>query len=292
MTGCRRCRAVVGFVDDGHPAWVRSGSSRSRIARALTRSASARWIGGRRHSAAASARSCSARRPRTSTSSPASAGSSRSGTSPVARTTSTSGAATTRSRPARRRSARSRSRARRTPSPKPASGADLQDRRASSIAARRSSTSLTPMAGPVRRSPTPPPSWRRRAQEVDGPDDAHRREHDRRATRAPGVVRRPPAAGRDAEAGPGRSDHRRVADAREHRPLLPPDLGVRVPLAAEGQARGRRDRRATGEIRQGGSLHAAVSKMVTRDALFDIGADTIGLLVPGGASRSRSPERR
>ena len=27
---------------------------------------------------------------------------------------------------------------------------------------------------------------------------------------------------------------------------------------------------------------AKVQRMVTRDALFDIGADTVGLLVPGG----------
>jgi hypothetical protein len=39
----------------------------------------------------------------------------------------------------------------------------------------------------------------------------------------------------------------------------------------------------TGAVRQGGSLLPRLSKMVTRDALFDIGADTIGLLVPGGS---------
>jgi hypothetical protein len=39
----------------------------------------------------------------------------------------------------------------------------------------------------------------------------------------------------------------------------------------------------TGAIRQGGSLLPQLSRMVTRDALFDIGADTIGLLVPGGS---------
>ena len=39
----------------------------------------------------------------------------------------------------------------------------------------------------------------------------------------------------------------------------------------------------TGTIRQGGSLLPQLTKMVTRDALFDIGADTIGLLVPGGS---------
>jgi hypothetical protein len=39
----------------------------------------------------------------------------------------------------------------------------------------------------------------------------------------------------------------------------------------------------TGAIRQGGSLLPQLSKMVTRDALFDIGADTVGLLVPGGS---------
>jgi hypothetical protein len=38
----------------------------------------------------------------------------------------------------------------------------------------------------------------------------------------------------------------------------------------------------TGAIRPGGSLLPQLSKIVTRDALFDIGADTIGLLVPGG----------
>jgi hypothetical protein len=38
----------------------------------------------------------------------------------------------------------------------------------------------------------------------------------------------------------------------------------------------------TGEIRQGGSLLPQLSKIVTRDALFDIGADTVGMLIPGG----------
>jgi hypothetical protein len=51
-----------------------------------------------------------------------------------------------------------------------------------------------------------------------------------------------------------------------------------------------KDRRAvveidavTGIIRPGGSLLPQFSKLVTREALFDIGADTIGLLVPGGS---------
>ncbi len=39
----------------------------------------------------------------------------------------------------------------------------------------------------------------------------------------------------------------------------------------------------TGAVRQGGSLLPQLSKIITRDALFDIGADTIGLLVPGGS---------
>jgi hypothetical protein len=39
----------------------------------------------------------------------------------------------------------------------------------------------------------------------------------------------------------------------------------------------------TGAIRAGGSLLPQFSKIVSRDALFDIGADTIGLLVPGGS---------
>jgi hypothetical protein len=38
----------------------------------------------------------------------------------------------------------------------------------------------------------------------------------------------------------------------------------------------------TGEMRSASSLRAQLSKHVTRNALFDIGADTIGLLVPGG----------
>ena len=38
----------------------------------------------------------------------------------------------------------------------------------------------------------------------------------------------------------------------------------------------------TGETRQGKSLMTEFSKMVTRDSLFDIGADTISMLVPGG----------
>jgi hypothetical protein len=39
----------------------------------------------------------------------------------------------------------------------------------------------------------------------------------------------------------------------------------------------------TGQMRQGQALAARVTKMVNRDALFDIGADTVGLLVPGGS---------
>ena len=34
---------------------------------------------------------------------------------------------------------------------------------------------------------------------------------------------------------------------------------------------------------QGQALAARVTKMMNRDALFDIGADTVGLLVPGGS---------
>lgn len=39
----------------------------------------------------------------------------------------------------------------------------------------------------------------------------------------------------------------------------------------------------TGQMRAGESLMPKLTRMVTRDALFDIGADTVGLLVPGGS---------
>ena len=39
----------------------------------------------------------------------------------------------------------------------------------------------------------------------------------------------------------------------------------------------------TGQMRQGESLAPKLTRMVSRDALFDIGADTVGLLVPGGS---------
>jgi len=39
----------------------------------------------------------------------------------------------------------------------------------------------------------------------------------------------------------------------------------------------------TGQMRQGQALLSKVQHMVNRDALFDIGADTVGLLVPGGS---------
>ncbi|HEY7132800.1 MAG TPA: hypothetical protein VH440_11140 [Candidatus Limnocylindrales bacterium] len=39
----------------------------------------------------------------------------------------------------------------------------------------------------------------------------------------------------------------------------------------------------TGTIRAGGSLLPQLGKVISRDALFDIGADTVGLLVPGGS---------
>lgn len=39
----------------------------------------------------------------------------------------------------------------------------------------------------------------------------------------------------------------------------------------------------TGQLRQSQALMARLQRTVTRDALFDIGADTVGLLVPGGS---------
>ena len=39
----------------------------------------------------------------------------------------------------------------------------------------------------------------------------------------------------------------------------------------------------SGQLRPGQALVDRVSKMMNRDALFDIGADTVGLLVPGGS---------
>jgi hypothetical protein len=39
----------------------------------------------------------------------------------------------------------------------------------------------------------------------------------------------------------------------------------------------------TGTLRAGGSMLPQLGRMITRDALFDIGADTVGLLVPGGS---------
>jgi hypothetical protein len=39
----------------------------------------------------------------------------------------------------------------------------------------------------------------------------------------------------------------------------------------------------TGQARQTTSLGTQISRVITRDALFDIGADTVGLLVPGGS---------
>lgn len=39
----------------------------------------------------------------------------------------------------------------------------------------------------------------------------------------------------------------------------------------------------TGQVNIGKSLVAGLSKMLTRDALFDVGADTAGMLIPGGS---------
>lgn len=39
----------------------------------------------------------------------------------------------------------------------------------------------------------------------------------------------------------------------------------------------------TGAFRQGGSLLPQLGRVITREALFDIGAETIGLLIPGGS---------
>jgi len=38
----------------------------------------------------------------------------------------------------------------------------------------------------------------------------------------------------------------------------------------------------TGQMRTGQSLMPRLTKMISRDALFDIGADTVGMLIPGG----------
>ena len=39
----------------------------------------------------------------------------------------------------------------------------------------------------------------------------------------------------------------------------------------------------TGQTHEAGALMPQLTKMVSREALFDIGADTVGLLVPGGS---------
>ena len=39
----------------------------------------------------------------------------------------------------------------------------------------------------------------------------------------------------------------------------------------------------TGALRAGGSILPQLGRVITRDARFDIGADTVGLLVPGGS---------
>ena len=39
----------------------------------------------------------------------------------------------------------------------------------------------------------------------------------------------------------------------------------------------------TGQVRQGRPLVSTIKKMLSRDVLFDVGADTAGLLVPGGS---------
>jgi hypothetical protein len=39
----------------------------------------------------------------------------------------------------------------------------------------------------------------------------------------------------------------------------------------------------TGSVRQGAGLMSGLPRLVSREALFDIGADTVGLLVPGGS---------
>jgi hypothetical protein len=39
----------------------------------------------------------------------------------------------------------------------------------------------------------------------------------------------------------------------------------------------------TGQTRQGKALVSTIRSILTRDVLFDVGADTVGLLVPGGS---------
>jgi hypothetical protein len=39
----------------------------------------------------------------------------------------------------------------------------------------------------------------------------------------------------------------------------------------------------TGQVNLGKSLAAGLSRLLTRDNLFDVGADTAGMLIPGGS---------
>jgi len=67
------------------------------------------------------------------------------------------------------------------------------------------------------------------------------------------------------------------------------DLNHR-PVSAHEFHRAPTDRRGvveidglTGQVRQGQSLMPRLKRMVSRESLFDIGADTAGLLIPGGS---------
>ena len=71
---------------------------------------------------------------------------------------------------------------------------------------------------------------------------------------------------------------------RSHGPALSADLGVRVRLAGQGQAGRRRDRFGYRQTRsRARRSSAAIKQMLSRDLLFDVGADTVGLFVPGGS---------
>ena len=61
-----------------------------------------------------------------------------------------------------------------------------------------------------------------------------------------------------------------------------PIIAYEFVLAAKGRRGVVEVDAVTGEVKTATSLKMQISRHVSRDALFDIGADTIGLLVPGG----------
>ncbi len=101
---------------------------------------------------------------------------------------------------------------------------------------------------------------------------------------APLLIRRPAAHDRDHEARPGRPDAR--GEHHRSRPLTC-SIARSGRSSSTGRARARpgssRSTPSPAAPSRARPLVGTIKQMLSRDVLFDIGADTVGLFVPGGS---------